>query len=207
MSYGTGHHPPQGQGQGQGEGQGQGQGQGQEQRELGPLQGARPELAVAATALVACSIAAFVLAGLAGTVLVVMVFSALALAVFSLLLPRPLEVPPTPEVPGRGREATVWAHGYWRLQIDLREGTTSIFAYEFGLAPHLEHLLAARLSQSHGINLYTDPEAARRVLCANRRDRDLWAWVDPARRTPDRNNAAGIPPRTLARLVRRLEQL
>jgi hypothetical protein len=189
MSNGTGHHSPQGRG------------------EPGPWRAARPELAVAATALVACSIAAFVLAGLAGTVLVVVVFSALALAVFSLLLPRPLELPPRPEVPGRGREATVWAHGYWRLQIDLREGTTSIFAYEFGLAPHLEHLLAARLSQSHGINLYADPEAARRALCANRRDRDLWGWVDPERRTPDRNNAAGIPPRTLARLIRRLEQL
>jgi hypothetical protein len=193
MSFGPGNLDQHGQDRGQGQ--------------AGPWRSARPELAVAATALVSCGTAAFVLAGLAGTVLVVVIFSALALAVFSLLLPRTLELPPRPQVPGRGREATVWAHGYWRLQIDLREGTTSIFAYEFGLAPHLEHLLAARLSQSHGINLYTDPEAARRVLCANRRDRDLWAWVDPARQTPDRNNAAGIPPRTLARLVRRLEQL
>jgi len=173
----------------------------------GQWRSAVPEVAVAGIALVSGSVAAYVLAGLPGAVLVVVIFSALALVVLSVLLPRASEPPPAPGLTNSGREANIEARSYWRLQIDLREGTGSVFAYQFSLAPHLEHLLAARLSQRHGINLYTHPEEARRVLCASPRDQDLWAWVDPARQTPDSNTAAGIPPRTLARLVGRLEQL
>jgi hypothetical protein len=176
----------------------------QEEDEAGPWRSAGPELCVAAVALATCSIAAYVLAGFPSAVLVVVIFSALALVVLNCLPPR-TSVPPRPGAPGPGRQIT--AHSYRRLQTCLRIGTTSALAYQCSLAPLLEHLLAARLSQHHGINLYTDPEAARRVLCANRRDRDLWAWVDPARQTPPRNDAGGIPPRTLVRLVRRLEQL
>jgi hypothetical protein len=48
-------------------------------------------------------------------------------------------------------------------------------------------------------------------LCRSPRDADLWRWIDPATRpatpprdTPDRH---GIPRRTLARLIDRLEKL
>ena len=44
----------------------------------------------------------------------------------------------------------------------------------------LEHLLAARLAERHGVHLYQDPEAARRLLCRSGRDADLWPWIDPA---------------------------
>jgi hypothetical protein len=175
-----------------------------EQEEAGAWRSAGPELAVAAVALLCCGTAAYILAGIPGTVVVVVIFTALALGVLALLVPRASLPPPRP-IPAR--ETTSWARSYWRVQLRLREGTTSVFAYQFGLRPQLEHLLAARLAQRHGINLYTDPEAARQVVCAHSRDRDLWAWVDPDRQPPDRNDARGIPPRTLARLVRRLEQL
>jgi hypothetical protein len=89
----------------------------------------------------------------------------------------------------------------------LNEGTLSGSSYQLGLGPHLEHLLAARLSERHGVNLYREPEAARQLLCANPRDDDLWAWVDPMRPAPGPVDAPGIPPRALARLVQRLEQL
>jgi hypothetical protein len=181
-------------------------GQSLEEDQAGPWAGAWPELAAAGVALAGCSAAAFVLGGLSGVVVVVVCFSVLALAVLVLLLPRTPRRPAWLGAPERGRENITWVRGYWRLQVDLKQGTASAFAYQFGLRPHLEHLLAARLSERHGVNLYADPEAARRVLCARRRDRDLWPWVDPARPNPERN-AAGIPPRTLARLVRRLEQL
>jgi hypothetical protein len=80
-------------------------------------------------------------------------------------------------------------------------------AYEEALRPHLEHLLAARLSERHGVNLYTQPEAARSVLCANGKDLDLWRWVDPGRSITGRAEGPGIPASTLARLVQRMEQL
>jgi hypothetical protein len=172
--------------------------------EAGPWRRARPELAVAAVALLCGSTAAYILAGVPGTVVVVVVFTAFALVVLAVLVPRG-SLPSAR--PNRGRQPTNWVRSYWRVQLRLREGTASVFAYQFGLRPQLEHLLAARLAQRHGINLYTDPEAARRVLCAHPRDRDLWDWVDPARQPPDRSDARGIPPRALARLVRRLEQM
>lgn len=173
----------------------------------GPWSGAVPELVVAAVALACCSVAAYVLAGLAGAVIVVAIFLLVAVAFLVLVLPRAKPPPPEWGMWSPGVPDNEWARSYWRLQVDVREAKTSVFAYQFGLGTHLEHLFASRLSQRHGINLYTDPEKARRVLCARRGDRDLWAWVDPDRRSPDRNKASGIPTRTLSRLVRRLEQL
>jgi hypothetical protein len=75
----------------------------------------------------------------------------------------------------------------------------------------LEHLLAARLAERHSVHLYQDPDAARAVLCRDSRDADLWDWVDPATRpaTAPRGGSEqpGIPRRTLARLIDRLEKL
>ena len=51
---------------------------------------------------------------------------------------------------------------------------TSQGFYDSELRPVLEHLLAARLAERHGVNLYQDPDAARRLLCRNPRDADLW---------------------------------
>lgn len=171
---------------------------------VGPWRSAVPELAAAGIALLSCAIAAFFLAGLAGAVLVVVIFSVLALGALVLVLPR-TSTQSAPGLPKSGREI-VWVGSYWRLQAQLKEGRASKFSYRYGLGTRLEHLLAARLSERHGVNLYREPEAARRVLCAKRSDADLWAWVNPARQAPERNSA-GIPARTLARLVRRLEQL
>jgi hypothetical protein len=84
----------------------------------------------------------------------------------------------------------------------------------------LEHLLAARLAERHGVHLYQDPDAARRLLCRRPRDADLWPWIEPAPEVPETPEGAqpqtraskagtepGIPRRTLARLIDRLERL
>jgi hypothetical protein len=75
----------------------------------------------------------------------------------------------------------------------------------------LEHLLAARLAERHGVHLYQDPDAARRLLCRHPRDADLWPWIDPQTRPETSARGAtserGIPRRTLARLIDRLERL
>jgi hypothetical protein len=88
-------------------------------------------------------------------------------------------------------------------------------AYDAGLRPTLQQLLAARLAERHGVSLRDDPQQARRLLCRGSRDDGLWYWVDPARPASsarDESSAAlsarpGIPPRTLARLIDRLERL
>ena len=71
-------------------------------------------------------------------------------------------------------------------------------------------LLAARLAERHGVHLYQNPDAARRLLCRRPRDADLWPWIDPEQ-TLDADERAGqknsIPGRTLSRLITRLEQL
>ncbi|HEY6788292.1 MAG TPA: hypothetical protein VI365_13385, partial [Trebonia sp.] len=71
----------------------------------------------------------------------------------------------------------------------------------------LEHLLAARLAERHGVNLYTDPAAARRAFVRTARDDALWPWIDPAVVTAASDAHLGIPRRTLARLIDRLEHL
>ena len=77
------------------------------------------------------------------------------------------------------------------------------------LRPVLEHLLAARLAERHGVHLYQDPDAARRLLCRNRRDAGLWRWIDPRIRPQagEGQERRGIPRHVLARLIDRLEKL
>ena len=88
---------------------------------------------------------------------------------------------------------------------------TSQSYYDGELRPVLEHLLAARLAERHGVHLYQEPDAARRLLCRTSRDADLWRWIDPTTRpeTVPRGvtERRGIPRHTLARLIDRLEKL
>jgi hypothetical protein len=99
---------------------------------------------------------------------------------------------------------------FWRRRARMTEGTQSRGAYDAGLRGTLEHLLASRLAERHGISLYEDPAAARRLLCPGGRDGDLWNWIDPAGQPAESGpprDAPGIPPRTLTRLIDRLEHL
>jgi hypothetical protein len=88
---------------------------------------------------------------------------------------------------------------------------SSMAFYNDELRPVLEHLLAARLAQRHGVHLYQDPAAARALLCRDFRDADLWTWIDPATRPGESPRGLaeqpGIPQRTLTRLIDRLEIL
>ena len=98
----------------------------------------------------------------------------------------------------------------WRVVVQA--ASESLSFYQAELRPVLEHLLAARLAERHGVHLYDDPEAARRLLCLTSRDADLWRWIDPATRPPSitgrgATTERGIPRRTLTRLVDRLERL
>jgi hypothetical protein len=163
-----------------------------------------PEIVIAAVVVVVAGVAGYAAAGLPGTVVVVACAAVAALVVLRGLAP--------PRAIGRAsaadpEELAVTFTGYWRKAAGLAEGSRSLAAYDANLRGNLQHLLAARLAERHGISLRDDPAAARALLCPRPRDQGLWYWVDPARPAVTMANQGGIPPRTLARIIERLEQL
>jgi hypothetical protein len=174
---------------------------------VSPWRGAGPELAIAAAAVAATALAAAAVAGWPGVTVVVIAAAAVSLVVVRALVPRPAA-----QSVRRARDKQVARpiFGYAQRRFVVASSMSAPQAYEADLRPVLEHLLAARLAEKHGINLYTDPAAARRAFCRTRGDETLWRLVDPEQVLPtaerDRQRR-GISPRTLARLVNRLEQL
>jgi hypothetical protein len=173
--------------------------------EPGPWTGAGPELTIAAVMVAATALAGYAVAGPAGLGIVAVAAAAIALVVLRGLLPRP---GPEAMRKARDKQAAQTISGYSHRRFMVANGVSNLAFYEAELRPVLEHLLAARLAERHGINLYQDPSAARRLLCRNRRDAVLWAWIDPAQADArERVQAHGIPGGVLARIVNRLEQL
>ena len=180
------------------------------------------EVTVAGLLVVAVTAAAWALEGPA-----VASFTALACAALGLVALRALIEPhEPPQAPHQSHELGPSRSflGFWRTRSDLVDATTSLSAWDNALRPRLTNLLAARLSERHGISLTDDPEAARRVLTGGTAGApgktggtagtghaarsDLWAWIDPQRQTPpDAGSRPGIPPRVLAALIDRLERL
>jgi hypothetical protein len=175
---------------------------------VSPWTGTRPELVIAGAMIVVAAAAGYLVAGWAGLSVAVTAGTAVAMVVLRYLLPTL-----TPEAARKAREKPQARppSGYSHRRYVLRSSIASKGFYEGELRPVLEHLLAARLAERHGVHLYQDPDAARRLLCRHPRDADLWAWIDPGTRpeTPARKAGTeqGIPRRTLARLIDRLERL
>lgn len=168
--------------------------------------GARREIAVAAMLVLALAMAAWALDGPAAAAVVVLVSVALSLVLLRALIDRD-EQPPPPEA-SYELGPTQSFRGFWRTQADLTDATRSLSAWDYGARPRLVNLLAARLSERHGISLADDPEGAKRLLLQTQSQPDLWYWVDPQRPTPpDAGSRPGIPPNVLAALIARLEQL
>jgi hypothetical protein len=173
--------------------------------EPGPWHGAGPELTIAGVAVAAAALAGYAVAGAAGLGVVAIAAAALALVVLRGLLPRP-GAEATRKA--RDKEAAQAISGYSHRRFIVANGISNPAFYEAELRPVLEHLLAARLAERHGINLYQDPSAARRLLCRNRRDEVLWQWIDPAHaEARERVQSHGIPSGVLARIINRLEHL
>jgi hypothetical protein len=174
---------------------------------VNPWQGTRPELVTAAIMVAVTAAAAGLVAGWPGLAVV-----AIGAAAVSMLVLRGLVARSAAQTVRRARNEQTMrpVSGYAQRRFVVATSLTSRPMYESDLRPVLEHLLAARLAENHGINLYTDPATARRVFCRSRGDEDLWRWIDPeqalstAERERDRR---GISHRTLTRLVNRLEQL
>jgi len=174
------------------------------------------ELAVAAVLVLALTAAAWVLDGPTAAAFVLLICVALALVGLRALIELEEEPPRRPESHEFGPSQSFI--GFWRTRSDVFDATRSLSAWDHELRPRLTNLLAARLSERHGISLADDPDAARDLLNAGRHHRhgrrdqpgrlDLWTWIDPQRPTPPgAGSKAGIPPNVLAALIDRLEKL
>jgi hypothetical protein len=171
--------------------------------------GCVPELTVTAVLILATSGAVYGYAG-AGAAVIALIVGAVVL----LVLARGLVTGAVPLL----QQQDTWRPtvrtsftGFWRKHGILANATASMMSYDAELRPTLQHLLAARLAERHDVNLYTDPSAARRLLLQGTarggRDDQLWYWLDPTRPAETRQQARGIPPRTLAAIIDRLERL
>ena len=172
-----------------------------------PWRGAGPELIIAAITVGAAALAGAAVAGWPGMAAALIAAATLAIVVLRGLAPRPAGQPVR-----RARDKPVARAitGYAQRRSVVHSSLARRAYYEAHLRPGLEHLLAARLAENRGINLYQDPAAARAAFCRGRADEALWSWIDPAQALPtqDRDTQRfGIPRRTLARIINRLEQL
>ena len=163
---------------------------------------------IAAASILVAAAAGYLMASWAGLSVAVTAGAAVAMVVLRYLLPTL-----TPDAARKTREKPQarLLSGYSHRRFVVHSSIASKGFYHGELRPVLEHLLAARLAERHGVHLYQDPDAARRLLCRRPRDADLWTWIDPRTR-PETSGAEGrdergIPRRTLARLIDRLERL
>jgi hypothetical protein len=164
-----------------------------------------PELGAAAFLVLTTSLAVYAYAGL-GTA--VMVLGGWAIAALVLLLAlAPVASKPLAEPDQRSVRVHSSFLGFWRKRSMLHDATASMAAYDAEVRPTLQHLLAARLAERHGVSLQADPAAARRLLLPGHGDQALWFWLDPLRPAENDRDRRGIPPRTLAAIFDRLERL
>jgi hypothetical protein len=168
----------------------------------------RPELVIAALTILATAVAGYAMAGPAGAALVALIAAVLVLVALRVLVPDDASAAdPGPPRARPSEEAVPAMTGYWAQRHSVSGGTTQLNSYETGLRRTLEHLLAARLAERHGINLYEEPDEARRRFCRHPRDAHLWSWIAPEREPDPAREQGGIPRRTLGRILDRLEQL
>ncbi|HEY5018006.1 MAG TPA: hypothetical protein VII59_14655 [Streptosporangiaceae bacterium] len=168
---------------------------------------AAPELIIAAIGVAAAALAGGAVSGWPGVVVVAAAAAVLALLVLRAALPRSA-AQTSRRAKDKKQARAIFGYGQRRFIVSTSLSSRPL--YESDLRPVLEHILAARLAEGHGVNLYTEPEAARRAFCRTRADESLWPWIDPGQaiNADERSRQRhGVPRQTLARLITRLEQL
>jgi hypothetical protein len=90
------------------------------------------------------------------------------------------------------------ALGDWQRIVDRSLGADGAVHFATTLRPQLQRLFAARLAESHGIDLHRAPGAAGALVGA-----ELWPWIDPIRPSPEPE----LPEPVLAALLDRLDTL
>jgi len=172
-----------------------------------------PELIVAAVAVTAAALAGAAVAGWPGVSIVAAVTAVIGLLLLRAIIPSSAAQAPRQK---KDKQRARAISGYAQRRFVVTTSLTSRPVYESDLRPVLEHILAARLAENHAVNLYTEPDKARRAFCRRRGDENLWRWIDPGQtldvgQATDADKRAmqryGISGRTLSRLITRLEQL
>jgi hypothetical protein len=164
-----------------------------------------PELAAGAIAVLLTGLAVYAYAGLGAAVMVVAGSAVAAIGYLRTLVPATDQAPIEQMSPhGQGIGSFL---GFWRKRATLQDAAAAMTSYDAELRPALQHLLAARLAQRHGVSLYADPAAAQRLLLPGPRDDALWFWLDPGRQAETDPQRRGIPLRSLAAILDRLERL
>jgi hypothetical protein len=175
--------------------------------------GCVPELTVTTVLILATSAAVYGYAG-AGAALLALIVWAVVVLVLLRGLVTAAAAPLLHQQTWRSAGRTSFT-GFWRKRGILASATASMVSYDAEVRPTLQHLLAARLAERHDVNLYADPAAARQLLlhgtgdgtARSGHDDRLWYWLDPSRPAETRQQVRGIPPRTLAAILDRLERL
>jgi hypothetical protein len=168
---------------------------------------ALPELIIAAIMVAAAALAAAAVAGWPGAVVVAAATSVIALLLLRAIIPRSAAQTLRQQ---KDKQRARSISGYAQRRFIVVTSLASRPVYESDLRPVLEHILAARLAENHAVNLYTEPDKARRAFCRTRGDARLWQWIDPEQALDAGDRARqkhGIPGRALSRLITRLEQL
>ena len=166
-----------------------------------------PELIIAAIAVAAAILGSAAVAGWPGAVVVAAVTAVIAVLLLRAIMPG--SPPQTLRLQkDKQREQSISGYAQRRFVVDTSLSSRPM--YEADLRPVLEHILAARLAENHAVNLYTEPDKAKKAFCRGRADEKVWSWIDPGQALAADARAVqlrGIPGRTLARLITRLEQL
>ena len=166
----------------------------------------RAELLITATMVIATAVASYCYAGETAGFATVAIWAVVILILLRILLPVTKAEAVSQDESWQVRTQGSYL-GFWRKRGVLVDASTNMRSYDTDLRPTLQHLLAARLAERHGVSLYADPEAARRLLLDGEPDDKLWYWLDPERLAEQRSMRQGIPQRTLTAIVERLEQL
>lgn len=175
--------------------------------------GCLPELTITAVLILATSAVVYGYGGAGAAVLALIIWAVSLLVLLRGLVPAAVaQLLQQRTWQSRGRSSFT---GFWRKRASVSSAAASMVSYDAELRPTLQHLLAARLAERHDVNLYQDPAAARRLLLHGtgqgviraRHGDQLWYWLDPSRPAETRQNMRGIPPRTLAVIIDRLERL
>jgi hypothetical protein len=164
-----------------------------------------PELVAAAFLIVTSCLGVYLYGGLGLATYTAAAWGVLCIIMLPVLLPT-ASVQLIEQERWHGQSRTSFL-GFWRKRSQMQDATRSLVVYDADLRPALQHLLAARLAERHGVNLYADPAAARRLLEAGSHGSSLWAWLDPQRPAATDQREPGIPPRTLTAIIDRLERL
>ena len=146
---------------------------------VSPWRGTTPELLTAAVAVAVAAVAAYAMAGWAGLTVVAVATAAGVMVLLRALLPQL-----TPDAARKAREKprARTLTGYSHRRFVVHNAMTSQNYYDAELRPVLEHLLAARLAERHGMQSVPGP-----------REGPPAAVPQPARRPPVALDRPGYP--------------